>query len=184
MEKKSLKVKIIPIVKKKWIPKFIARNKLITSSLLRTKIAFKVTPEGESVPDKLILEDVCLAPEKLKGFVSIYENIEIGKLKSKKSTKTKAVCMVFPYQGLFWLEVTVRSEPEFSIETLQKSLEGGIGRGWADRFKRNFCRMPIGVVDILAVRLTILTIWLVIFTALLLFVNFFPDILRSIRNMF
>ncbi len=52
--------------------------------------------------------------------------------------------IVFPVPGVYWLELKV--EPE-SVETKQRMLNGGVGRGWSKGEEKNSLRQPILVID-------------------------------------
>lgn len=172
LEKKELEVLVEPVIKKKWLPKLITWNRLITSSHIRTKIALKVTPRGKDLPEKLVLRNIELGTEKLKGYQRTFsQKFKIEGLESNKSKETETFKIVIPYPGAFWLDVKVHPLPNasFKVITKQRTLEGDEGYGKPkDKPDEEVCRMPIGAVDILTVGLTLLTIGLLIVTILLL----------------
>jgi len=173
MEKKLLVLLIEPVIKKSWLPKLIMRcitkNNLAVYTLERNKIAFKVSlVEGESLPNKLILNEFSLIGKRSIATWNKPFEVEGEAIKKGAETKEKLI-VVFPYQDFFTIRTTVNAEPDdFIIETKQRRLTGEEGRGWGNEEKKNICHMPISAVDILSFRVTIYTIMILITTFILL----------------
>jgi hypothetical protein len=179
MEKELIKIKIEPIIKRKWLTKLVARSKRATCSLISSSIAFKVSNESP----------YSLSGVKL-GFIDFNGNgysyipgrdFIISELKSNECKETDSIKIVFPSAGIFWADMMVwlvvpqihNFPPAYDIEALQAPLEHTLepARGWRNPEHKDFCRNIIPVVDIHSVRLTILTAILTILTAALVYLT-------------
>jgi len=177
MDKKPLELLIEPIIKKKLTPKFLTKKFPLTTSLKKTKIALKVTSLNTSFSGSLKLKIIEVSSEKFTGYFLRYnKQLEIDGLERNIGKESETFEIVFPYEGIFWLDVEVDAGDEYDVTTMQMTLEGEIGRG-APRDKKgnlikNICRNGIIAKDILVVRLAWLTFGLLVLTTLRIFLTF------------
>ena len=177
MDKKPLELLIEPVIKKKFTPKFLTKKLPLATSLKKTKIALRVTSLNTSFLGSLKLKIIEVSAEKFTGYFRSYnKQLEIDGLEHNKGKESETFEIVFPYEGIFWLDVKVDAGDEYDVRTTQMTLEGEKGRGEPKdkngNLIKNICRNGIIAKDILAVRLAWLTFGLLVLTALLVFLTF------------
>lgn len=161
------------VIKNKWLSKLIARNKLATCSLFRTKLAFKIKPVKGKIPDKISISSFQLSPEEEKGYTLQLYGLDfknalcVTNLKANKKNETNAIKLIFPYQGIFWIIGELSSEPYSNIDIETKTLEGHV-TGYTSR--KEF-RLPVIVIDILTEVLIFFGLLILILTGVLVFLT-------------
>jgi len=173
---------IEPIIKRNWLGRLFHRKWLYrffhqeqyAISLKKTSIVFKVTAHNINISERFELKDLSIN-EKCFVYNRTYdEEFEFCELAENQTQETKPFQIVFPYDGIFWIDIHISLKSGRTIPTKQRLLEGGIGRGEFEN-KDNSCRNCIIVREIYSVRLFWLTFWLVVLSALMAF-----DILKRI----
>ena len=167
MEK--IQILIEPKVK---IFKRLNKPKAITTSLKNTEISLKVTNQSRFLIDNLILEGIRVLRTDIGYENTFSHEFKLSNLRPNKSQSTERFKVFFPNPGLSWLDVKVKANSSYEIETLQRTLEGAIGSGSGNRAPY-LCRSPIGVVDALSRKVTYYTIVILIATLVMVIQNFF-----------
>lgn len=156
--------KIKPILKKE-----IFRNSeksLITETLIKNDISFKITNNSSATVNNLKLRSIEILGSQINYQRTFSENYKTSKIKPKESKITGSFKVLFPVSGLYWLDVIAEPTDGLNYTFLQRTLEGELGNAVTANTAQK-CRNPIGVIDNLSSNMDIYTRILLLLTILM-----------------
>jgi len=181
----KLDLEIAPVFSGPWLRKTPINKIPRILSLKKYKLAFRITALNADYDDKIRLGPTTIRSSDGDFVRYLPEKAVVNGLKKDVQIETSRIAIVFPYQGLFWIDVEVHAEVPTDITTFQITLEGDRGRGEpldsdTGTLKRNVCRNGVAVLDLFTSQLKKVTLILAVLAAIPILI----PILKWIINLF
>jgi hypothetical protein len=148
----------------------------------KTKMFLRIEQRDVDVLDSLAIASIQIT-DREKSYSSEPDNeFIIRMLKKNVFIYLGKIKIVFPFPGLYWIDVRFCPVPGIALKTKQMTLSGIWGRGEAN-YEENTCRNPIIVKDLSNRRMLIYTCILLLLT-IVLAIDAIPRLFQTLKCLF